>query len=101
MLKSLVGLSASIYTSLYVALLKPDGVSFLLVIALVPAAAGLAAMTVFNAVPCAEAREDDKESGDGGCKGDSATGATAAHACPLALHQDCMQFGCNVSHAAS
>ena len=72
-LKSLVGLSASIYTSVYAATLKPDGLSFLLVIACAPLAAGLLAMPVFNAVP-----SDGR--GDEGCKQEAA-GAWLPSAC--------------------
>lgn len=57
-LKSLVGLSASIYTSVYAATLKPDGLSFLLVIACAPLVAGLLAMPLFNAVPSGAADGD-------------------------------------------
>jgi hypothetical protein len=79
-LKALVGLSASMYTSLYAASLKPDSVSFLLIIALAPTAAGLLAMTVFNAVPSAAAAGDDAEAA---CKSDKTTGACSMcmHAC--------------------
>jgi hypothetical protein len=50
-LKSLVGLSASMYTSIYAAAFRPDALSFLLAIAIAPVALGLCALPFFNAVP--------------------------------------------------
>ncbi|KAK9904691.1 hypothetical protein WJX75_000633 [Coccomyxa subellipsoidea] len=58
-LKSLVGLSASVYTSVYVAAFRPDALSFLLIIAVVPTALGLCAMPFFNALPDAAAADGD------------------------------------------
>ena len=72
-LKSLVGLSASIYTSVYAATLKPDGLSFLLIIACAPLVAGLLAMPLFNAVP------------SGGADGDSCKQESAGAGLPLVL----------------
>lgn len=50
-LKSLVGLSASVYTSIHVAAFRPDALSFLLLIAIAPTVLGLCAMPFFNALP--------------------------------------------------
>ncbi|EIE19129.1 Nodulin-like-domain-containing protein [Coccomyxa subellipsoidea C-169] len=59
-LKSLVGLSASVYTSMYVAAFRPDALSFLLLIAVAPTALGLCAMPLFNALPEATAGTEDE-----------------------------------------
>ncbi len=58
-LKSLVGLSASVYTSVYVAAFRPDALSFLLLIAIAPTVIGLCAMPFFNALPDTAAGDDD------------------------------------------
>lgn len=71
-LKSLVGLSASVYTSIYVAAFRPDALSFLLLIAVAPTALGLCAMPFFNALPDAAAAE-----GNGNAK---STGAASPQA---------------------
>lgn len=49
MLKALVGLSASIFTTIYVAAFRPDAISFLLFIAVGPAFLGLLAMPFLDA----------------------------------------------------
>lgn len=48
-LKALVGMSASIFTTIYVAAFRPDALSFLLFIALGPAVLGLLAMPFLDA----------------------------------------------------
>ncbi|CAL8464603.1 g4138 [Coccomyxa elongata] len=58
-LKSLVGLSASVYTSVYVAAFRPDALSFLLLIAAAPTVIGLCAMPFFNALPDGVDGDDD------------------------------------------
>lgn len=56
-LKSFLGLSSSIYTSIYVALFQPDAVRFLLMLAIVPPVLGLLLSAALNYVPYVEASE--------------------------------------------
>lgn len=57
-LKSFLGLSSSIYTSIYVALFEPDAVRFLLVLAIVPPVFSLLLSMALNYVPFVEVSED-------------------------------------------
>lgn len=56
-LKSFLGLSSSIYTSIYVVLFEPDAVRFLLMLAIVPPVLGLLLSLALNYVPYVEASE--------------------------------------------
>ncbi len=51
MLKSFAGLSASVFTVVYLAAYRPDAASFLACVAAAPALLGAAALPLFNAVP--------------------------------------------------
>jgi Nodulin-like len=55
LLKSMVGLSASVFTAVYVAAFRPRVFDFLLFLALAPAALGLLATALVNQVPCVQA----------------------------------------------
>lgn len=50
-LKALLGLSASAYTTVYVAFLEPDERSFLLLLAIAPSAVALICVPFINFVP--------------------------------------------------
>eukprot|EP00878_Enallax_costatus_P019833 GHUV01020938.1.p1 GENE.GHUV01020938.1~~GHUV01020938.1.p1 ORF type:complete len:645 (+),score=182.60 GHUV01020938.1:242-2176(+) len=56
-LKSFLGLSSSIYTSIYVALFEPDAVRFLLMLAIVPPVLALLLSMALNYVPFVEVSE--------------------------------------------
>ena len=57
-LKSFLGLSASIYTSVYIAAFEPDAVSFLLMLAIVPPVLCMILALFINYVPFVEASEE-------------------------------------------
>ncbi|KAK9815489.1 hypothetical protein WJX72_004521 [[Myrmecia] bisecta] len=61
LLKSCVGLSASVFTTLYVAFFQPDAVRFLVFLAVAPAAVGLAALPFINYVPFIQSSELESE----------------------------------------
>lgn len=50
-LKAMLGLSASIYTAIYVAFLDPDSVTFLLLLAILPSLLALCCVPFINKVP--------------------------------------------------
>ncbi len=50
-LKAMLGLSASIYTAIYVAFLDPDSVTFLLLLAILPSLLALLCVPFINKVP--------------------------------------------------
>ena len=50
-LKAFLGLSASAYITIYVSFLEPNAITFLLVLAVVPASVALAASLFINYVP--------------------------------------------------
>ena len=50
-LKAMLGLSASAYTTIYVAFLDPDATSFLLLLAVGPSAVALLCLPFINFVP--------------------------------------------------
>ena len=50
-LKAMLGLSASIYTAIYVAFLDPDSVTFLLLLAILPSLLALCCVLFINKVP--------------------------------------------------
>ena len=56
-LKSFLGLSASLMSTIYVAAFQPDGLSFLLFVACLPVVVGLATIPFLNQVPYLEACE--------------------------------------------
>lgn len=56
-LKSFLGLSSSIYTSIYVAFFEPDAVAFLLMLALAPTLIAALLSAGLNYVPFVEASE--------------------------------------------
>lgn len=62
-LKSFLGLSSSIYTSVYVVLFEPDAVRFLLMLAIVPPVLSLLLSLALNYVPFVEASERHSSSG--------------------------------------
>jgi hypothetical protein len=57
MLKSFLGVSASLASSIYVASFQPDGLGFLLFVALLPVAIGVATVPFMNYVPYVETSE--------------------------------------------
>ena len=57
MLKSFLGVSASLASSIYVASFQPDGLGFLLFVALLPVAIGIATVPFMNYVPYVETSE--------------------------------------------
>ena len=56
-LKSFLGLSASLMSTVYVAAFQPDGLSFLLFVACLPVAVGVVTIPFLNQVPYVEASE--------------------------------------------
>lgn len=56
-LKSFLGLSASLMSTIYVAAFQPDGLSFLLFVACLPVVVGFATIPFLNQVPYLEACE--------------------------------------------
>jgi hypothetical protein len=56
-LKSFLGLSSSVYTSIYVAFFEPDAVAFLLMLALLPTVLSALLSLGLNYVPYVEASE--------------------------------------------
>jgi hypothetical protein len=56
-LKSFLGLSSSIYTTVYITLFEPDTVQFLLMLALVPSILSILLSFGLNYVPFVEASE--------------------------------------------
>ena len=56
-LKSFLGLSASMASTVYVAAFQPDGLSFLLFVACLPVTAGVVTIPFLNQVPYLEASE--------------------------------------------
>jgi hypothetical protein len=56
-LKSFLGLSSSVYTSIYVAFFEPDAVAFLLLLALLPTVLSALLSLGLNYVPYVEASE--------------------------------------------
>jgi hypothetical protein len=56
-LKSFLGLSSSVYTSIYVAFFEPDAVAFLLLLALLPTVLSALLSKGLNYVPYVEASE--------------------------------------------
>ena len=57
MLKSFLGVSASLASTIYVASFQPDGLGFLLFVAFLPVAIGLATVPFMNYVPYVEQHE--------------------------------------------
>lgn len=57
MLKSFLGVSASLASTIYVAAFQPDGLAFLLFVACLPVAIGACAIPFMNVVPYMEASE--------------------------------------------
>jgi hypothetical protein len=53
-LKSFAGLSASVFTAVYLAAFRPDAARFLACVAAAPLALGAVALPLFNAVPFAQ-----------------------------------------------
>ena len=64
MLKALVGMSASMFTTIYVAAFRPDALSFLFFIALGPAVLGLLAVPFLD-VSSEEGAACQKDAGKG------------------------------------
>ena len=56
-LKSFLGLSASLMSTIYVAAFQPDGLSFLLFVACLPVAVGIVTIPFLNQVPYVEVSE--------------------------------------------
>ncbi|KAI8475459.1 MAG: Nodulin-like-domain-containing protein [Monoraphidium minutum] len=91
-LKSFLGLSASVYATLYAATLAPDAITFLLVIALAPPLVNTLMSSLVNYVPWVEASETAGRRGQGGVSSERRflltyylVGATAAYQCAAAL----------------
>eukprot|EP00884_Botryococcus_braunii_P017132 jgi/Botrbrau1/4101/Bobra.152_3s0049.1 len=60
-LKSCVGLSASVFTSIYVGFFQPDALDFLLFLAVAPALVNLLCLPFINRVPFPQASEHDSQ----------------------------------------
>lgn len=78
-LKAFLGLSASLYTTLYLATYAPDAAQFLRVLAFVPPAAAIFLSLFVNHVPYREAVEGRKRPG-GSLGAGSTAGASSASA---------------------
>lgn len=57
MLKSFLGVSASLASTIYVSSFQPDGLSFLLFVALLPVFIGICTVPFMNVVPYVETHE--------------------------------------------
>lgn len=77
MLKSFAGLSASVFTAVYLAAFRPDAAAFLACVAAAPVLLGAIALPLFNAVPFAQ----DAAAEAPAVAGVSCSGVVPAHAC--------------------
>lgn len=59
-LKAMVGLSASVYTAIYVAFLDPNSVTFLLLLAVLPSVLAVLCVLFINRVPFIQAEPHTK-----------------------------------------